>query len=182
MNSTMKQSQDTKEPKRGEGHVNISDKGKTHDKLKGKTFKRRQCPKPSATKDEGEKASIGKCAFVDIDTEEAKEVKVPKKGRLVEDVAEKENNTYNEAGLSGLPRPSGNAEGVGRRSPVLVRDKNGQVSYGAILVEVGHGSCVDCEGHSGGSAIFWKKEVTVHPNTVSRLYLDMDVVEKDDFV
>lgn len=39
-----------------------------------------------------------------------------------------------------------------------------------------------CEGKSGGLAIFWKKKVTLHLNAVSRLYIDVDVVEKDGFI
>ena len=40
----------------------------------------------------------------------------------------------------------------------------------------------NCEGQSGGLAIFWKKEVNFHLHAVSRLYLDGDVVEADGFV
>lgn len=39
-----------------------------------------------------------------------------------------------------------------------------------------------CEGQSGGLAIFWKKEVTLRLNTVSRLYIDVDVVDTDGLV
>jgi len=40
----------------------------------------------------------------------------------------------------------------------------------------------NCEGQSGGLAIFWKKEINFHLRVVSRLYLDGDVVEPDGFV
>ena len=40
----------------------------------------------------------------------------------------------------------------------------------------------DCEGKSGGLAIFWKKEINFQLRAVSRLYLDGDVVEEDGFV
>lgn len=38
----------------------------------------------------------------------------------------------------------------------------------------------DCDGKSGGLAVFWKKEVKFHLRTVARLYIDGDVEEKDD--
>ena len=40
----------------------------------------------------------------------------------------------------------------------------------------------NCEGQSGGLAIFWKKDINFHIRVVSRLYLDGDVVEPDGFV
>jgi exonuclease III len=40
----------------------------------------------------------------------------------------------------------------------------------------------NCEGQSGGLAIFWKKEINFQLRAVSRLYLDGDVTEKDCFV
>lgn len=39
----------------------------------------------------------------------------------------------------------------------------------------------DCEGKSGG-LVFWKKDINLHLCTVSRLYIDVDVVEKDGFI
>jgi hypothetical protein len=40
----------------------------------------------------------------------------------------------------------------------------------------------DCNGKSGGLAIFWKSGVNFHLRSASRLYIDGDVVEKDGSV
>jgi exonuclease III len=40
----------------------------------------------------------------------------------------------------------------------------------------------NCEGQSGGLAVFWKTGVKVHFHTAARLYMDMDVEESDGFV
>jgi len=40
----------------------------------------------------------------------------------------------------------------------------------------------DCNGKSGGLAIFWRKEIDLHLRGTSRLYIDADVVEADGFV
>ena len=40
----------------------------------------------------------------------------------------------------------------------------------------------DCEGKSGGLAIFWRTGVNFHLRIASRLYIDGDVVEKDGSV
>jgi hypothetical protein len=40
----------------------------------------------------------------------------------------------------------------------------------------------DCDGRSGGLAIFWKKEVKLHVHTATRLYIDAEVEENDGFV
>jgi hypothetical protein len=39
----------------------------------------------------------------------------------------------------------------------------------------------DCEGHSGGLAMLWKEGVNLKLNMMSRMFIDVDVVEKDDF-
>jgi hypothetical protein len=40
----------------------------------------------------------------------------------------------------------------------------------------------NCEGQSGGLAVFWKTGVKVHFHTTARLYMHMDVEESDGFV
>ncbi|RLN11569.1 hypothetical protein C2845_PM09G23950 [Panicum miliaceum] len=40
----------------------------------------------------------------------------------------------------------------------------------------------DCEGQSGGLAIFWRTGVNFHSRTTSRLYIDGDIVEEDGFI
>lgn len=40
----------------------------------------------------------------------------------------------------------------------------------------------DCNGKSGGLAVFWKRGVNIHTRAVSRLYMDVDVTEPDGFV
>jgi exonuclease III len=40
----------------------------------------------------------------------------------------------------------------------------------------------DCKGKSGGLAIFWRNGVNFQLRTVSRLYIDGDVVENDGFI
>lgn len=40
----------------------------------------------------------------------------------------------------------------------------------------------DCEGRSGGLAIFWRKGIDVHVHGISHLYIDADVTEVDGFV
>lgn len=40
----------------------------------------------------------------------------------------------------------------------------------------------DCDGRSGGLAIFWKREINLHVHTASRRYIDPEVEEKDGFV
>jgi hypothetical protein len=40
----------------------------------------------------------------------------------------------------------------------------------------------DCNGKSGGLAIFWRTGVNFQLRTTSRLYIDGDVVEKDGFI
>ena len=40
----------------------------------------------------------------------------------------------------------------------------------------------DCDGKSGGLAIFWRKGVDLQLRGVSRFYIDADVVETDGFV
>ncbi|EEE51789.1 hypothetical protein OsJ_33245 [Oryza sativa Japonica Group] len=39
----------------------------------------------------------------------------------------------------------------------------------------------DCQGKSGGLAVFWKKEINLRLRTVSRLFMDVDVMEDDGF-
>jgi len=40
----------------------------------------------------------------------------------------------------------------------------------------------DCEGRSGGLAIFWRNGINFQLRTMSQLYIDGDVVERDGFV
>jgi hypothetical protein len=40
----------------------------------------------------------------------------------------------------------------------------------------------DCKGRSGGLALFWRNGVDFQLRTVSRLYIDGDVTEKDGFI
>ena len=40
----------------------------------------------------------------------------------------------------------------------------------------------DCDGRSGGLALFWKNGVDLHVRAVSRLYIDVDVTENDGFI
>jgi hypothetical protein len=40
----------------------------------------------------------------------------------------------------------------------------------------------DCEGRSGGLAVFWRRRVNVHVQRMSKLYIDADVTEEDGFV
>ena len=40
----------------------------------------------------------------------------------------------------------------------------------------------DCEGRSGGLAIFWRNGINFQLRTTSQLYIDGDVVERDGFV
>jgi len=40
----------------------------------------------------------------------------------------------------------------------------------------------DCNGKSGGLAIFWRKEISLQLWGISRIYIDADVVESDGFV
>lgn len=37
----------------------------------------------------------------------------------------------------------------------------------------------DCDGKSGGLAIFWRKEIDLHVRGITRLYIDADVKEVD---
>lgn len=39
----------------------------------------------------------------------------------------------------------------------------------------------DCDGKSGGLALFWKKEVQIELHNFSRYHIDVEVVEKDGF-
>lgn len=39
----------------------------------------------------------------------------------------------------------------------------------------------DCDGKSGGLALFWKKEVQIEQHNFSRYHIDVEVVEKDGF-
>lgn len=39
----------------------------------------------------------------------------------------------------------------------------------------------DCNGRSGGLAVFWRSGVDFHLRALSRLYIDGDVTEKDGF-
>lgn len=38
------------------------------------------------------------------------------------------------------------------------------------------------DGRSGGLQVFWKSKINLHLRAVSRLYIDVDVVENDDFI
>lgn len=40
----------------------------------------------------------------------------------------------------------------------------------------------DCNGRSGGLAVFWRKETSLHVRGISRLYIDADVTEADGFL
>ena len=40
----------------------------------------------------------------------------------------------------------------------------------------------DCDGRSGGLALFWKNGVDLHVRAVSRLYIDVDVTENDGLI
>lgn len=40
----------------------------------------------------------------------------------------------------------------------------------------------DCQGQSGGLAVFWKKDINLQLRSVSQRYIDTDVVDSDGFV
>lgn len=40
----------------------------------------------------------------------------------------------------------------------------------------------DCDGRSGGLAVFWKKDINFQLNTMSRLFIDADVTDDSGFV
>jgi hypothetical protein len=40
----------------------------------------------------------------------------------------------------------------------------------------------DCQGRSGGLAIFWQNGINFQLPGMSRLYIDGEVVEKDGFI
>jgi len=40
----------------------------------------------------------------------------------------------------------------------------------------------DCDGKSGGLAIFWQSGIDLHVRHISRMYIDTEVKEADSFV
>jgi hypothetical protein len=40
----------------------------------------------------------------------------------------------------------------------------------------------DCEGRSGGLALFWKKNIDLRVNLLCSTFVDVDVVENDGFI
>lgn len=40
----------------------------------------------------------------------------------------------------------------------------------------------DCSGRGGGLAIFWRKDINLHVQSISRMYIDAKVTEEDGFL
>jgi hypothetical protein len=84
----------------------------------------------------------------------------------------------------GSSRPSGNAEGGGPDILFLSEKKMDKRRLEIFRWKLGMTNFMvkNCEGQSGGLAVFWKTGVKVHFHTTARLYMHMDVEESDGFV
>ena len=84
----------------------------------------------------------------------------------------------------GNSRPSESSEGGGPDILFLSETKMDRRRIEGLRWKLGLTNLVvnDCNGKSGGLAIFWRKEIDLHLRGTSRLYIDADVVEADGFV